>query len=147
MYHGRVFRRGGYTVLNYQFFYAMNDWRSSFFGVNDHEADWEQVFVYLIETKDALEPAWVAYASHDYSGADLRRRWDDPDLTMVEGHPVVFAGAGSHASYFQPGEYVMKVELKVLRPIAVQSRACWRVSGATRWARATRGRSRGASTS
>ncbi len=118
-YHGRVSRRENYTVLNYQFFYAMNDWRSSFFGVNDHEADWEQIFVYLAEGKDgALEPAWVAYASHDYSGADLRRRWDDPDLTIIDGHPVVFTAAGSHASYFQAGEYVTAVELKFLAPVS-----------------------------
>jgi hypothetical protein len=25
----------------------MNDWRSTFGGVNDHEADWEQVTVFL----------------------------------------------------------------------------------------------------
>ena len=122
-YYGRVFRRGGFTVLNYQFFYAMNDWRSSFFGVNDHEADWEQVFVYLVEGGDGeLEPAWLAYASHDYAGADLRRRWDDPDLTIAGKHPVVYIGAGSHASYFQPGEYVTSVELNVLKPVSSLTR-------------------------
>ena len=25
-------------------------------------------------------PAWVAFSSHDFTGDDLRRRWDDPDL-------------------------------------------------------------------
>ena len=40
-YYGRVFREGGYVCLQYWFFYAMNDWRSTFGGVNDHEADWE----------------------------------------------------------------------------------------------------------
>jgi hypothetical protein len=29
----------GYTVLQYWYFYAFNDWRSTYFGVNDHEAD------------------------------------------------------------------------------------------------------------
>ncbi|HWC28983.1 MAG TPA: hypothetical protein VG845_02770, partial [Dehalococcoidia bacterium] len=132
VYHGRVTREGEYTVLNYQFFYAMNDWRSSFFGVNDHEADWEQVFVYLVESKDgALQPAWLAYASHDFSGADLRRRWDDPDLTIVDDHPVVYTAAGSHASYFYPGEYVTSVELSFLRPVAALTGAIarfWRNS-------------------
>ena len=49
-YHGRVVRRDGWVVLQYLFFYAMNDWRSTFEGANDHEADWEQAFVILEET-------------------------------------------------------------------------------------------------
>src|SRR5262249_9792623 len=117
-YHGRVYRRDGYIVLQYLFFYAMNDWRSSFSGVNDHEADWEQIFVYLTECPDGPpRPAWIAYASHDYSRDDLRRRWDDPAITIEDGHPVVFAGAGSHASYFEKGEYLTSVEIRQLRPL------------------------------
>src|SRR5262249_44406939 len=27
------------------------------------------------------------------------------DLELVDGHPVIYAGAGSHASYFRRGEY------------------------------------------
>ena len=118
VYYGRVVRSGGYTILHYLFFYPMNDWRSSFYGVNDHEADWEQIFVYLSGRGGELEPRWVAYASHDYAGDDLRRRWDDPELHLVNGdHPVVYAGAGSHASYFLPGEYVMSVEPSPFHPI------------------------------
>lgn len=118
-YYGRVFRSDGYIVLQYHFFYAMNDWRSSFFGVNDHEADWEQVLIYLddVEGREP-RPVWFACAAHDYTGDDLRRRWDDPELTIIDGHPVVFAGAGSHASYFRPGEYLTSVEVKFLRPVA-----------------------------
>ena len=48
-YYGRVVREGGYIACHYLFFYVMNDFRSTFFGVNDHEADWEQVIVYLTE--------------------------------------------------------------------------------------------------
>jgi len=118
VYYGRVLRVGGYTVLHYLFFYAMNDWRSAFFGINDHESDWEQVFIYLSGKEDELAPRWVAFASHDYEGDDLRRRWDDPDLTLVEGrHPVVYAGAGSHASYFLPGEYLMGVQPQFLQRV------------------------------
>ncbi len=40
-------REGRWVVLHYLFFYAMNDWRSTFEGANDHEADWEQCFVVL----------------------------------------------------------------------------------------------------
>jgi hypothetical protein len=118
VYHGRVLRQGGFVVLNYLFFYFMNDWRSTFSGVNDHEADWEQIFVYLAKgANDELEPAWVAYASHDYHGDDLRRRWDDPELTIEGTHPVVFPGAGSHSSYFQAGEYITSVELRHAKPL------------------------------
>ena len=35
VYYGRAVRTGGYIVLHYVFFYAMNDFRSSFHGVND----------------------------------------------------------------------------------------------------------------
>jgi hypothetical protein len=59
-------------------------------------------------------PEWVAYSSHDFHGADLRRRWDDStDLTLDGSHPVVYAGAGSHASYFQQGEYQAEVPLTI----------------------------------
>lgn len=129
-YYGRVVRREGYIVLQYLFFYAMNDWRSSFFGVNDHEADWEQLFVYLEDVDGgAPRPVWLACAAHDYSGDDLRRRWDDPELHIVDGHPVVYAGAGSHATYFKPGEYLSSVEIKPLRPLvraAYVVRRIWR---------------------
>ena len=46
-YYGRVVRTATWTALQYWFFYAFNDWRSGFNGANDHEADWEQVLVYL----------------------------------------------------------------------------------------------------
>ena len=80
-YHGRVVRQDGWIVLQYWFFYAFNDWRSNFFGANDHEADWEKVFVYLSESESGdIRPEWVAYSAHEESGDDLRRRWDDPEL-------------------------------------------------------------------
>ena len=115
VYHGRVVRDGGWTICQYWFFFAYNNWRSGFHGVNDHESDWELVSVYLYEEGDRLVPEWVAYASHDFHGADLRRRWDDGgDLTVASGtHPVVHAGAGSHAAYFAAGEYQSEVPLPV----------------------------------
>lgn len=120
VYHGRVVRSDGWIVLQYLFIYCMNDWRSSFFGANDHEADLEQAFVVLEDPADpAAEPTprWFGCAAHDYTGDDLRRRWDDPTLTFQEGHPVIFAGAGSHASYFEGGEYVTPVPMPAARPI------------------------------
>src|SRR5262249_23180824 len=116
VYHGRVVRQAGWTVCQYWFFFAYNPWRSGFHGVNDHEADWEMVSVYLYENPGELVPEWVAYASHDFNGPDLRRRWDDGvDLELVGSHPVVYAGAGSHASYFRPGEYQEEVPIPAPR--------------------------------
>lgn len=121
-YYGRVARHAGWTVCHYLFFYAINDWRSSFSGANDHEADWEQCFVFLEERDDGSStPVWFARAAHDEVGADLRRRWDDPLLQREGDHPIIFAGAGSHAAYVEPGEYLQAVPLRL--PRRVQSTA------------------------
>src|SRR3954469_603784 len=116
-YYRRVVVEAGYTVLQYWYFYAFNDWRSTFHGVNDHEADWETITVYLAGTGAAARPVWVAASSHDHDGAVLRRRWDDPDLRREGDHPVVHPGAGSHSGAFVPGDYVVSVELPALRRV------------------------------
>jgi len=108
VYHARVRREGPWVVLHYMFFYAMNDWRSTFDGANDHESDWEQCFVILEALPDGdVAPAWFCAAAHDEKGDDLRRRWDDPRLEKSGEHPVVYPGAGSHATYQERGEYIM----------------------------------------
>ncbi len=118
-YYGRVIRQDGWIALQYWFFHLFNNWRSGFFGVNDHESDWEMIYVYLSEAKTGeIRPEWVAYASHDYSGDDLRRRWDDPEVEKIGEHPVIYAGAGSHASYYTAGEYMVELELPFLSPVA-----------------------------
>jgi hypothetical protein len=125
-YYGRVIRQNDWIILQYWFFYPFNNWRSGFFGVNDHEGDWEMITIYCVDERDGdhtikledrVRPYWVAYASHDYAGDDLRRHWDDPEVEKVGDHPVVYAGAGSHASYFKPGEYLTELELKFLSPL------------------------------
>jgi hypothetical protein len=115
-YYGRVVREQGWVALQYWFLYPFNNWRSSFFGMNDHEADWEMLVVYLHEQPEGdLAPAWVAYASHDYQGDDVRRAWDDrQELERVGDHPVVYVGAGSHAAYYRPGEYLTEIEVPYL---------------------------------
>jgi hypothetical protein len=115
VYQGRVVRQSGWTICQYWFFFAYNPWRSGFHGVNDHESDWEMISVFLYEDEGKLVPEWVAYASHDYHGADLRRRWDDDELELEGCHPVVYAGAGSHASYFRRGEYQAEVPIPLPR--------------------------------
>jgi hypothetical protein len=124
-YYARITEDGGYIVIQYWLFYAMNDWRTTFAGVNDHEGDWEHVGIYLAPTDrenepadghvadgaDCLSLAWVAFAAHDVQGPDLVRRPDDPDLTWIDGtHPVAHIGAGSHAAAPLAGEYLVRIE-------------------------------------
>ena len=40
-------RHGGWIVCQYWLFFAYNNWRSGFHGVNDHESDWELASLYL----------------------------------------------------------------------------------------------------
>ena len=77
-YHGRVVEESGWIVLQYWYFYLYNNWRSRFNGANDHEADWEMVCLYLAPGRDDLQPEWVAVASHDSQGEDVRRRGGEP---------------------------------------------------------------------
>jgi hypothetical protein len=122
-YYGRVTRDRGFVVLQYWFFYAMNDWRSSFGGVNDHEADWEQVTMFLADPPHPdSRPSWIAFSSHDETGDDLRRRSDDPDLQWRDTHPVVFAGAGSHSGAYLPGDYLVTVEPPALHRVTATAR-------------------------
>ena len=65
-----------------------------------------------------MSPEWVAYAAHDYSGDNLRRRWDDPEVEKVGEHPVIYVGAGSHASYYAAGEYLTELALPLPRRVA-----------------------------
>jgi hypothetical protein len=110
-YYGRVVRQHGYVALQYCYFYAFNDWRSSFNGVNDHEGDWELVTVYAApDATGAMRPCWLACSAHESDGDDLRRRWDDPALARAGEHPIIYVGAGSHANYFFAGEYMPAVE-------------------------------------
>jgi hypothetical protein len=116
VYYARVIHDGGYIILHYIYFYFMNDFRSTFDGINDHESDWEQIFVYVSDDNDPV-PLWVAYSSHDFKGDNLRRRWDDPELLKIGTHPVSFAGGGSHSNYVLPGDYLISVEPKYLHLI------------------------------
>jgi hypothetical protein len=98
VYQGRVARQSGWTICQYWFFFAYNPWRSGFHGVNDHESDWDTISIYLYEDDGSLVPAWVAYASHDFHGADSAAAGTIAQAGRGNA-PVVYAGAGSHASY------------------------------------------------
>lgn len=133
-YYGRVVVQDQWVVLQYWFFYYFNNWRSGFYGANDHEGDWETISIYLPLAETAhnaatAKPEWVAFAAHDHAGDDLRRHWDDAEVARDGDHPIVFVGAGSHASYFQPGEYLTELTLSFLAPlisVAELIRAFWR---------------------
>ena len=146
-YHAHVTREGGWIVCQYWFFYSFNNWRSAFSGVNEHESDWEQVTVFLDGTgaldADGLPPArWVVFSAHDETGDDLRRRWDDPDLTLVDGrHPVVFSGAGSHSGAYLAGDYLITVEPPNLGGVVPLARRIAKVL--TPWTRAAQGQGLG----
>jgi hypothetical protein len=126
-YHGRVIRQNGWIVLQYWLFYAFNDWRSNFFGANDHESDWEKVMVFLSESESGeVRPEWVAYAAHEETGDDLRRRWDDPVLEKSGEHPIIYVCAGSHASRYSRGEYLTEFAFPLPRAFAVARRVARR---------------------
>lgn len=117
-YFGRVIQQNGWMVLQYWYFYPFNNWRSGFFGANDHEADWEMINIYCYQSDSGrIVPEWVAYARHDVSGDDLRRHWSDPEVEKIGEHPVAYVGGGSHAAYFQPGEYLTQLSVPLLKPL------------------------------
>lgn len=99
VYYYRVMRSRGFVVIQYWFFYVYNDWGTSHGGANDHEGDWESIYVFL--QGDA--PAYVAYSAH--TGSPEWHAWNDSDVEKRLGtHPVVYVGCGSHASYFTKGK-------------------------------------------
>lgn len=125
-YYGRVHREAGWTILTYWFFYCMNDWRSSFHGINDHEADWENVILYLAPGEDGvLAPRWVAFSSHDGEGDALRRRVDDPDLEWVGQHVVAYPGAGSHSHSPNRADELVRVDPPVVGGFLTGFRKLW----------------------
>lgn len=111
--YGRAVEVGDWLVLHYAYFYVMNDWRSGYRGVNDHEADWEQAWLFCDPADQ--RPVWVVASSHENLGSDLRRHWDDAECRRVEERPVLFVGAGSHALFFRPGDYVSRIDIPALR--------------------------------
>lgn len=123
--YGRVVDVGDWLVLHYSFFYVMNDWRSGYRGLNDHEADWEQAWIFC-DPADR-QPVWVVASSHDNTGSDLRRHWDDTELQRVDEHPVFYVGAGSHALFFRPGDYISRIDVPSFRWLL-------RVRSWSRWA-------------
>lgn len=105
VYYGRVVNEvdneaNQWTILQYHFFYAFNDWRLAANGVNHHEGDWEMVAVYL---KNDV-PYSVLFSQH---GAGNIEKWDAVRVAVdklgnATTHPVVYVALGSHANYSRP---------------------------------------------
>ena len=105
VYYGRVLReedeRGGeWTILQYHFFYAFNDWRLAANGMNHHEGDWEMVAVYLKNGS----PHSLLLSQH---GAGNIEKWERTIKALDKNgkettHPIVYAALGSHANYSKP---------------------------------------------
>ena len=92
-----------FKVLQYWYFYAMNNWREQG-GFNDHEGDWESVFVFL--DADTEEPLYAAFSAHHNDGSSrvsVRRNWNDSDLLFDNTNLVALSSLGSHANYADNG--------------------------------------------
>ncbi|GAB4540604.1 MAG: hypothetical protein Fur002_07620 [Anaerolineales bacterium] len=102
IYYGRVLREtdedgAAWTILQYHFFYAFNDWRLAANGFNHHEGDWEMIAVYLKNDS----PYAVLMSQHRMGKIELwqdvlRVRDADGNLTP---HPLIYVALGSHANY------------------------------------------------
>jgi len=105
VYYGRILNEtdsesNHWTILQYHFFYAFNDWRLAANGMNHHEGDWEMVAVYLKND----EPYAVLFSQH---GAGNIEKWETADMVFdTKGkkttHPLVYVALGSHANYGKP---------------------------------------------
>jgi hypothetical protein len=87
----------------------MNNWRERD-GANNHEGDWESVFIYLDNSNPTNPyPKYVAYSSHLNDGENevynpfqhdsVRRNWNSSEVMKVDGQIISFVAQGSHANY------------------------------------------------
>jgi hypothetical protein len=91
----------GKLALQYWLFYVYNDWN------NLHEGDWEMVQL-VFDAPDARaalssKPVSIGYSQHE--GAE-RADWGEDKLELVDGRPVVYPAAGSHANFYEQALFV-----------------------------------------
>ncbi len=115
-YHGRVLRQDGWVVLQYWLFYPFNDWRSGFFGANDHEADWEKVFSTSPRRRTGRSAPNGWPTRHTTTRGTTSGAGGRPRGREGRGAPVIYVGAGSHASYFAQGEYLTELTVPLPGP-------------------------------
>ena len=103
VYHYHVCHDRGYKVLQYWFLYPYNDW-ASHGGHNDHEGDWEVIYVFLDDHDQARHVAYSKHVTIPFLYGPSTAVW--ADVEKVAGtHPVVYVGCGSHASYIEKGPH------------------------------------------
>jgi len=102
--YAHIVKEEGYPdqlAVQYWTFWYYNDWN------NKHETDWEftQLLFDAATVDEALAvgPARVGFAQHE--GGE-RADWDDAKVEKIDGRPVVYPSAGSHASYYASAVYL-----------------------------------------
>lgn len=80
-----------YYILQYWFFYWASEAGNT--QIVWHELDWEMVMFKLDQNKKPLQAGF----SQHYYGRVID--WDQ--LEFIQGQPVVYTGAGSHAKHYQ----------------------------------------------
>lgn len=105
VYYGRILHKtdkeaNHWTILQYHYFYAFNDWRLAANGVNHHEGDWEMVAVYLKNDT----PYAVLFSQHRAGNIE---KWENTRMAVDKQgnatmHPLVYVALGSHANYSRP---------------------------------------------
>ena len=87
------------VAVQYWFFWPFNDWN------NRHEGDWEMMQLNFdtasVEEALVTQPASVILAQHE--GGEIQD-WDN--ISLLDGQPLVFPAAGSHATYFSANRWV-----------------------------------------
>jgi hypothetical protein len=120
-YYGRVCREDDWMILQYNYFYAFNDYRSTAGGMNNHEGDWECVHVFVREggtechcsDKPHVKPFGVAYSQH-YHGAF--QFWENVARAKKRNkeetcHALAYVALGSHANYAKPEIYPLSKQV------------------------------------
>lgn len=88
-------------AVQYWFFWYFNQF-------NDlHEGDWEgmQIAFESSDPERALAEGPSEIALYQHAGGE-RAAWDDPRVEKDGTHPVVYAAAGSHATFYDAAVYV-----------------------------------------
>jgi hypothetical protein len=96
--YGRVVQgSGGDLWLQYYFWYYYNNGMAAA-GGDDHEGDWEGIQLHFPHPLAANPvPDSATYNEHAFRSVCT---WDQ--VSLEDGHPVVYVSNGRHASYFTP---------------------------------------------
>jgi len=94
-----------HVALQYYLHFFADEWGVHGAGGHRHEGDWELLQVLLDDTLvpyrlTATQQVQLAQDGGVAGGASID--WDASER-MDETHPVVYAGAGGHSLYFEPG--------------------------------------------